>query len=105
MDLIQNGFSCAYDMEIFMNLFFEKNEDVIIVDNLLTGHKEALLSDKFYNCDIREKEALDKVFKENLTKNINYTLKAGRNIVSPKGSISFGSSFKSMIKFIKLSIS
>ena len=45
--------------------FLEKNEDVIIVDNLLTGHKEALLSDKFYNCDIRDKEALDKVFKEN----------------------------------------
>ena len=37
--------------------FLEKNEDVIIVDNLLTGHKEALLSDKFYNCDIRDEEA------------------------------------------------
>lgn len=45
--------------------FIEQNEDVIIVDNLLTGHKEAILSDKFYNCDIRDKEALDKVFKEN----------------------------------------
>ena len=42
--------------------FIEQNEDVIIVDNLLTGHKEAVLSDKFYNCDIRDKEALDKVF-------------------------------------------
>lgn len=45
--------------------FIEQNEDVIIVDNLMTGHKEAVLSDKFYNCDIRDKEALDKVFKEN----------------------------------------
>ena len=45
--------------------FIEQNEVVIIVDNLLTGHKEAVLSDKFYNCDIRDKEALDKVFKEN----------------------------------------
>lgn len=45
--------------------FIEQNEDVIIVDNLLTGHKEAVLSDKFYNCDIRDKENLDKVFKEN----------------------------------------
>ena len=45
--------------------FIEQNEDVIIVDNLLTGHKEAVLSDKFYNYDIRDKEALDKVFKEN----------------------------------------
>ncbi|MGL4912933.1 MAG: UDP-glucose 4-epimerase GalE [Romboutsia sp.] len=45
--------------------FLEQNEDVVIVDNLLTGHKEALLSDKFYNLDIRDKENLDKVFKEN----------------------------------------
>ena len=45
--------------------FIEQNEDVIIVDNLLTGHKEAVLIDKFYNCDIRDKENLDKVFKEN----------------------------------------
>ena len=45
--------------------FAQQNEDVIIVDNLLTGHKEAVLSDKFYNCDIRDKKELDKVFKEN----------------------------------------
>ena len=45
--------------------FIEQNEDVIIVDNLLTGHKEAVLSDKFYNYDIRDKENLDKIFKEN----------------------------------------
>lgn len=45
--------------------FIEQNEDVIILDNLMTGHKEAVLSNKFYNCDIRDKEALDKVFKEN----------------------------------------
>ena len=45
--------------------FIEQNEDVIIVDNLLTGHKEAILSDKFYECDIRDKENLDKISKEN----------------------------------------
>ena len=44
--------------------FIEQNEDVIIVDNLLTGHKEAVLSDKFYNYDIRDKEALDKLRSE-----------------------------------------
>ena len=41
--------------------FLEQNEDIIVVDNLLTGHKEAILTDKFYNCDIRDKENLDKV--------------------------------------------
>lgn len=45
--------------------FLEQNEEVIIVDNLLTGHKEAISTDKFYNVDIRDKENLDKVFKEN----------------------------------------
>ena len=45
--------------------FLEQNEDIIVVDNLLTGHEEAILTDKFYNCDIRDKENLDKVFKEN----------------------------------------
>ena len=45
--------------------FIEQNEDVIVVDNLLTGHEKAILVDKFYNCDIRDKESLDKVFKEN----------------------------------------
>lgn len=45
--------------------FLQQKEDVIIVDSLLTGHKEAVLTDKFYNCDIRDKEKLDKVFKEN----------------------------------------
>lgn len=45
--------------------FLQQNEDVIIVDNLLTGHKDAVSSDRFYNCDIRDKENLDKVFKEN----------------------------------------
>ena len=28
--------------------FLEQNEDIIVVDNLLTGHKEAILTDKFY---------------------------------------------------------
>lgn len=28
MELIQNGFSCEYEMNVFMKLFFEKDEDV-----------------------------------------------------------------------------
>lgn len=43
--------------------FLEKNEDVIVVDNLQSGHKEAIKTDKFYEIDIRDKELLDKVFK------------------------------------------
>lgn len=45
--------------------FLDQAEDVVIVDNLQSGHKELVQTDKFYNIDIRDKEDLDKVFKEN----------------------------------------
>lgn len=31
MELIQNGFACEYEMNVFMRLFFEKDEDVTVV--------------------------------------------------------------------------
>lgn len=44
----------------------DNSEDVIIVDNLETGHKEAIHPKaKFYNTDIRDEKALETVFKEN----------------------------------------
>ena len=43
-----------------------KGEDVVIVDNLQTGHRDALNPKaKFYEGDIREAEVLDKIFTEN----------------------------------------
>lgn len=44
----------------------DRGEEVLIVDNLQTGHKGAIHSKaKFCNGDIRDKEFLDKVFNEN----------------------------------------
>ena len=44
----------------------DKGEEVIIVDNLETGHEDAIHPKaKFYNVDIRNEEELDKVFSEN----------------------------------------
>ncbi|MGL5695078.1 MAG: NAD-dependent epimerase/dehydratase family protein, partial [Peptostreptococcaceae bacterium] len=44
----------------------DKNEEVIIVDNLETGHKKAIHPKaKFYQVDIRDEKELDKVFEEN----------------------------------------
>ena len=44
----------------------DKNEEVIIVDNLETGHEDAIHPQaKFYKVDIRNEEELDKVFSEN----------------------------------------
>ena len=43
-----------------------KGEDVVIVDNLQTGHRDALNPKaKFYEGDIRDAAILDKIFTEN----------------------------------------
>ena len=44
----------------------EKGEEVIIIDNLQTGHRAALNPKaRFYEGDIRDRAALDKIFTEN----------------------------------------
>lgn len=53
------GSHCVYEL-------IEKGESVVVVDNLQTGHKQAIHPDaRFYQGDIRDFEFLDKVFKEN----------------------------------------
>lgn len=55
------GSHCVYS--IIEN---RKDDEVIIVDNLATGHREAIHKDaKFYQGDITDAVFLDKVFKEN----------------------------------------
>lgn len=43
--------------------FSDQNEEVIVVDNLQSGNRNALNIDHFYQIDLREKEALDDIFK------------------------------------------
>ena len=43
----------------------ENGEDIVIVDSLVKGHKEAVLGGKFYEGDLRDEAFLDKVFREN----------------------------------------
>jgi len=45
--------------------FIDNNEKIITLDNLQSGHKQAVISDKFYHLDIRDVDSLDKVFREN----------------------------------------
>ena len=43
----------------------DNGEDVVIIDNLLTGHKAAIHPKaRFYKGDIRDREFLDDVFKK-----------------------------------------
>jgi len=43
--------------------FLDQNEDVVIVDNLQSGHRKSVDVESFYQIDLRDKEALDEVFK------------------------------------------
>lgn len=53
------GSHCVYEL-------IERGEKVVVVDNLQTGHQEAIHPEaKFYKGDIRDFEFLDKIFKEN----------------------------------------
>lgn len=43
----------------------ERGEDVVVLDNLVTGHRESLLGGRLYVGDLRDKELLAKLFAEN----------------------------------------
>lgn len=43
----------------------ENGQDVVILDNLEKGHRDALLGGKLYIGDLRDKEILNKIFTEN----------------------------------------
>jgi UDP-glucose 4-epimerase len=43
----------------------ENNEDVVILDNLEKGHRDALLGGKLYVGDLRDKKILNEIFTEN----------------------------------------
>jgi UDP-glucose 4-epimerase len=44
--------------------FIDKNEDVVVIDNLQSGHRDAIVDvNAFYEIDLRDKGALDQVFK------------------------------------------
>ncbi|CDO03669.1 UDP-glucose 4-epimerase [Oceanobacillus picturae] len=43
--------------------FLDKNEDVIVVDNLQTGHRQSLAIEHLYQIDLRDKKELDKIFR------------------------------------------
>ncbi|KPB05733.1 UDP-glucose 4-epimerase GalE [Bacillus sp. CHD6a] len=46
-----------------VKFFIEQSEDVVVVDNLQSGHKDSVDVEYFYQIDLRDMKALDKVFK------------------------------------------
>src|SRR5690625_5069056 len=42
-----------------------KGIEVVVVDNLVTGHRESIGNTKFYEADLRNEEKMDIIFREN----------------------------------------
>ncbi|MBQ7454703.1 MAG: UDP-glucose 4-epimerase GalE [Selenomonadaceae bacterium] len=65
----------------------EAGEEVIIADNLSTGHRAAINPVvKFYECDIRDKAALKKIFAENKIEAVFHFaafIEAGESVIKP----------------------
>ena len=63
------------------------SEEVIIADNLSTGHRAAISPEvKFYECDIRDKAALKKIFAENEIEAVFHFaayIEAGESVIKP----------------------
>ncbi|KGM98006.1 UDP-glucose 4-epimerase [Clostridium novyi A str. 4552] len=48
----------------------ENKKDVVILDNLSTGHKSSLLGGKFYKGNLQDDKLLDKIFSENKVESV-----------------------------------
>lgn len=44
--------------------FLEQNEDIVIVDNLQSGHRKSVKMEHFYQVDLRNKKALNNIFQK-----------------------------------------
>jgi len=102
MDLIQRGFSCTYDMEIFIKIFFGENEEGIILtdlshnEDLINVYVEIIFKGKSYIKDFAfpfsSSEKDNKIIKKNytcaVTKAFCSTAQQIRNINLPWGVMS-----------------
>src|SRR5690625_35894 len=42
----------------------ERGQEVVVVDNLAQGHRQAVLGGKFYEADLRDEQAMTRIFSE-----------------------------------------
>lgn len=70
-----------------IRLLVDAGEDVIVADNLSTGHRSAINpAVKFYDCDIRDKVTLQKIFAENKIEAVFHFaafIEAGESVIIP----------------------
>ena len=64
MSILVSG-GAGYLGSHIVQYLLEKNEDVIVVDDLSTGNREFVLTDKFYHINIKNMDELDSILKEN----------------------------------------
>lgn len=66
--------------------FLDQNEEVVVADNLQSGHRKAISTNSFYQIDLRDKNALDQVFKtHNIEAVIHFAANSlvGESMVKP----------------------
>ena len=69
----------------------EQGKDVVIVDSLIKGHKQAVLGGKLYIGDIRDACFMDKVFTENNIDSVIHfaaDIEVGLSMKDPAGVLS-----------------
>jgi UDP-glucose 4-epimerase len=56
------GYIGSHCVKTLLKIFPEEN--ITVIDNLSEGHRDAVLTSKFYECDLRDKEYLRNVFRK-----------------------------------------
>lgn len=101
MLLVQNGFSCEYEMNVFMRLFFEQNEDVYVYTNFshegnnVNTYCEIIYDGSVYfydyvykSCDIADERYRRKVYSAACTRSFCAAASQIRKVSLPWGVMS-----------------
>ena len=100
--IIQNGFQCEYEMQIFYRLFFSDDEDAMVFSNFEYKEKQinvyteiiyggrAYFEDYYFDYDIsgKSERQINKIFKTSCTKSFCHAAKKIKNISLPWGVMS-----------------
>lgn len=100
--IIQNGFQCEYEMQIFYRLFFDENEDAIVFSNFEYDNKKinvyteivyggkAYFEDYWYSFDDSGKSEryINRIFKNSCTKSFCHAAEKIKDVNLPWGVMS-----------------
>ena len=87
--IIQNGYSCDYEMKVFYNLFFNENEDAMVFSNFEYKNKIInVYTEIIYGGKGKNEKYIKKIFKTSCTKSFCAAACKIKNISLPWGVMS-----------------